>query len=387
MTLARKSLPHTAWRAWLAWGAAFLALPGHAALPVEQLVPRITAQVVQVVAAGPQGAQFGSAVLLEDGLAVTACHVVGDGRELLLGLGVGLKPASLVAANRRHDLCLLRGPAGLASGLRAQGRTSGSLQVGETHYAVGFASGRLGFSRGPLQARHALEGGQVLRTGAGFLSGASGGGLFDTEGQVVGVLVALHRGAGGPIHLAAPWEWVEALRAQASASPPPPPSEALPPFWDLEARDAQGQPTAPLFLQALQLEASQRWEDLLGVATAWVAASPDDPEAQATLMRARAATRPADRPGAAIPVSLVEVEDARCTHHDARLVILRRHADAPPLTVWLARWYLDRATADRGRHALNPSRPEVELGCSRTHEGGEQRWELLSWTADPAPRR
>jgi len=330
-------------------------------LPVEQLVPRISAQVVQVIGAGG----YGSAVVVARGQAVTSCHVLGHSNEASIVLGVEPQPITVLARDRFHDLCLLGLPSAVerpAAGCRA----SAKVAVGEITYAVGFASGRLGFSRGKLLARYALDGAHVLRTGAGFLPGASGGGLFDDRGRLIGVLTFLRRGGATPAYLAVPCEWIDALRGGRPSTN----DGDVAAFWQLVDR---GSAQAPYFMQALRLEAEERWDELLVLAERWRRAEPGDEAAASMEVLARRQLQPT-RPLA----ELSSGEDERCVSNGGRLVSVRRIEadDARALRVWIERWHLGMRTADRTRHDFVPGAADAALGCSRTVDG-EQRWEIV----------
>lgn len=257
-----------------------------------EVLPQITARVVQVYAGGGGAMNAASAVLLGEGLAVTNCHVVDGAAAVAAVLGVEPSPAPVVARDTYHDLCLLRVGGGQA--VAAPRRASASVAAGEPSYAVGFARGRLGFSRGPVTMRYAMDGGHVLRTAAGFLAGASGGGLFDAQGRLIGILTFYRRNPGGSMYLALPMEWVDRLIARAGEPDAAKPADAdiRQPFWDIDPRHAD--PQRPRFIEALVLEAAGRWDELAGFASRWLATAPDDEAAQATLALARRRGRTGD---------------------------------------------------------------------------------------------
>jgi serine protease Do len=118
----------------------------------------------------------------------------------------------------------------------------------------------------------------VIRTTAAFSQGASGGGLFDSEGRLVGILT-FFRVSGEVAYFAVPVEWVKNVETTQSAAVSP--MEGTP-FW-AAAIDRQ-----PQFLQAGALEADGRWKELAQLARGWVESDPQDANAWATLAKASA---------------------------------------------------------------------------------------------------
>ena len=196
---------------------------------------------------------LGSAVVIAPGKLVTSCHTTHHARRIFL-----LNPSDELVAHPgsedgRHDLCILvvpeiRGP--IAARL-----PSSALNVGEAMVAVGFTDGLSRFvQEGQVTALYRMDGGSVIRTSVAFPRGASGGGLFNSTGEVVGILT--FRGtADDDLKYALPTEWVDRL-LEADASLDPHGSELA--FWEDQA------PNQPAFLDAAWLESAQEWSRLRG---------------------------------------------------------------------------------------------------------------------------
>jgi len=60
--------------------------------------------------------------------------------------------------------------------------------------------------QGTVEGLYPFDGGNVIRTSATFDAGASGGGLFDEEGALVGLLAFKAR-SGARLHFALPADW------------------------------------------------------------------------------------------------------------------------------------------------------------------------------------
>jgi hypothetical protein len=238
-------------------------------------------QLVGVTANGRY--HLGSGIALPNGTVVTNCHVTLAAKRVQLFNGMAGEGAALQAATVEHDLCALyfpdlkRPPVSLGA--------SRALNVGDTVFAIGFNAGNgLSYQTGEVAELYEHDGAMVIRTTAPFTHGASGGGLFDRAGRLVGVLTFYRVAPSGTAYFAVPVEWLQGLeQAPAQAVAP----LAGMPFW------AQSLESQPAFLRAGALEADSRWDDLRVMARAWTEANPDD--AQAWLALAKAELKAGDR--------------------------------------------------------------------------------------------
>jgi len=265
----------TRWRPWTGRLAAMAAIavacvPSAWGLDQATFV-RVSAGVIQVEtlrAAG--GIGLGSGVVVAPGRVVTNCHVTRDALSIQVTRGGDRMPVRAQAADIEHDLCLLDVP-GLPNPPVAIGDAR-ALRVGDPVIALGF-SGGFGLRRSPGQvvALHPLNGAPVIQSSNLFNSGASGGGLFDEQGRLVGVLTFRMRG-GDAHYYSAPIQWLASALAGAARFDPiaPLPADAVT-FW-------QRAPQAlPPFLQAAQLAQSRRWQDLFDLASRWTREAESDP--------------------------------------------------------------------------------------------------------------
>ncbi len=133
---------------------------------------------------------YGSAVAISDELALTNCHVVGGGKAALR-LGSGKTEATteveLVAANYDADRCILK-VAGMKLLPVVGIRLMSTLEVGEGVYAIGNPQGlQRSLSEGLISGIRDDPDGRLVQTTAPISPGSSGGGLFDTRGNLVGI--------------------------------------------------------------------------------------------------------------------------------------------------------------------------------------------------------
>lgn len=244
-------------------------------LPQVRAADDMYASVVQV---GVQraGGRFaiGSAVVISPGILVTACHGTRDAVSITVMRGVEQFPANVQSEYMQHDLCILsapsiRGPVALFDSQR-------SLSVGDEVIAVGFSGGfRLRTSVGQVKAMYKYDGARVIRVSASFTRGASGGGLFNRAGHLVGIL-SFKSTAGDDHNYAMPVDWLSDTNLQRPVSG----IEPVRPFWE-QAEDLQ-----PFFLRGAWLEGTKDWTGLANFAEQWTLAEPSDAEAWISLARA-----------------------------------------------------------------------------------------------------
>lgn len=139
-------------------------------------------------------------VLTEDGYIVTNHHVIQGANTIKVRLSDGQTyAASLTGSDERTDLAVLKiQAAGLTPAVLAD---SGAARVGDFVIAIGNPLGSLGgtVTEGILSAkdREVTIDGQsmtLLQTSAAVNPGNSGGGLFDLNGQLLGVVNAKSSG-------------------------------------------------------------------------------------------------------------------------------------------------------------------------------------------------
>ncbi len=244
-----------------------------AAAPDPAVFVGLAASVLRVEAPRAEGGfALGSAVSVAPEMVVTNCHVTRAARQVSIVRGGARWTADLQAAELERDLCLLHVPGLKATPVALS--DSSALALGQSVTALGFTGG-IGIqnSRGEVTELHRHGGARVIQSSNWFTSGASGGGLFDDQGRLVGVLTFRLRG-GERHYYAAPAEWVRQLIEGAAHGDLRPvlPLEAYPlPYWEAAA--------PPFFLRAALLQRDGRWDDLATLSAQWARADAEDGEA------------------------------------------------------------------------------------------------------------
>lgn len=257
----------------------FGAAPAFAdALALRAAMHRLAPSVVRVEAArgdsGPNA--MGTGVVIAPDRVATNCHVLRHAASASVVSNARRWDAVALQSQPQHDVCILTVP-GLDLPVVEFAATD-SLLAGSGVIALGYSGGfGLAPSNGVVTALHAFDGAFVVQSDAGFSSGASGGGLFDDAGRLVGLLT-FRLPARGAYFFSVPVEWVRL--AQAADVTDIRPQVGVASFWE-------GRPTElPYFLRATTLEAAGNVSGLLELTSLWLEQDPASPQAQAFRQRA-----------------------------------------------------------------------------------------------------
>ena len=225
-----------------------------------ELYAKLASTVMKIEAHNPDGStSIGSGVMVAPGKLVTNCHVTRNATRIAVIKSGQRWNAEKQHSDVEHDLCLLYIP---ADTLTVAQFGDDKLKVGQQVYAIGYIDG-LGprLSGGQVRALYDYDGGKVIQSTTPFKSGASGGGLFDEQGRLVGVVTFSSR-LDQSYHFSLPISWVvNNLTISKSQNLAPLPEEVA--FWQLPYE------REPYFLRAAALEASNKWSEMLELAEKW----------------------------------------------------------------------------------------------------------------------
>ena len=140
------------------------------------------------------GNSQGSGVIIRPNIVATNCHVVDEGGTIAVYKSDNRRADTDTAfsATIRHsdtdkDFCLL--DVNGLWGISATVRKYDTMKIGETVYALGAPKGLdLSISSGLVSQLRSIDGEQYIQTDAAISPGSSGGGLFDVEGNLVGIM-------------------------------------------------------------------------------------------------------------------------------------------------------------------------------------------------------
>ena len=204
----------------LAAALAYLVSPAiSAALTPEAVFAKVSPSVwvVRATQNDPNHGAMGSAVVLGPRTLVTACHVVKSAAAVTVTHGASQKiyPIAQVTPDpdSRRDLCLLTTTEDIGSPPIVVA-PSGSVKVGQKVYAIG----------APLALELTLSDGLVssfrptpdealpaIQSSAPVAPGSSGGGLFDSEGRMIGITLSTAGVGTANLNFSAPAAWAQEL--------------------------------------------------------------------------------------------------------------------------------------------------------------------------------
>jgi serine protease Do len=206
--------------------AAFLiagsfAAPAHALAP-DQVFDKVSPSVwaVRGLDASERPFSYGSGVVIGPERMITNCHVLAKAKAVQVRRENVSYEAKLEHADAERDLCTLTIKGFTAPAVRIRGMAS--LKVGQRVYAVGNPERlALTLSEGLISGLRS-EDPQLppIQTSAPISLGSSGGGLFDAEGDLVGITTLIVVGRtriAQNLNFAMPAEWILEVPERAKA--------------------------------------------------------------------------------------------------------------------------------------------------------------------------
>jgi serine protease Do len=251
------------------------------AAPSDALLHQLNPQVlrVQVVLANGEFG-LGSAVVIAKDQVVTNCHVVANSNQIVVvNKGVPLA-ASAIKPDWRHDLCILKVD-GLDAPIAKIG-ASKNLKYEQSVFTIGYPNfAAIPVSTfGVVKGLYPMDDSVIIRATSTFGLGASGGGVFDDDGNLVGIITLKSPGKEA-YYYNMPVEWVQALmKAPVQANS----TKSQPPFW------ASSYDKWPYFMQVVHPYLTENWESLRQIASKWTKQEPNTAEAWYYLAAAEYAT-------------------------------------------------------------------------------------------------
>ena len=223
---------------------------------------RLAGSLVKIEAlAADNTLSLGTGVAIAPGRVATNCHVTRNAANITMLRG-GLRWRVVGQfADVAHDICVLHAPR--LDAVPAPIGKSATLKLGQLVGAIGFEGGiGIQFRQGRVTAKYRHNGSHVLRSSTPFTSGASGGGLFNNTGELVGLLTFRQRGTDGS-YFSVPIDWLNATTIAAQYAVIAPLDLKLKAFW-------QETPEAlPYFMQANSLAVDHKWVPLLQLTNRW----------------------------------------------------------------------------------------------------------------------
>ena len=211
---------------------------------------------------------YGSGVIVGKGEVITNCHVLRRTKKPWVSQGEDSYSIIDIRVDAWHDLCLFsvhnlnRDPISIGS--------SQDLVKGQALAAIGHSGGSPVplTSGGYVVSTYDYEKGKIILSSAKFRLGASGSGLFDMKGNLVGINTFKTTGYGS--YYAMPIDWLSDLRKKDKQKNFLIKGKAL---WE------EDENKKPFFLKIAVPKAKEDWSDLSKVAKKWTEAEENNTEA------------------------------------------------------------------------------------------------------------
>lgn len=294
-------------KAWIALSLMFISvvlMPSASANPNADLLSKLNSEVFRVEVVHQNGAHgLGSAVVIAKDQLVTNCHVVTNAKDVKVVVNGLRHVATSLKADWYHDICIIEVP-NLDAPIAKIGNSQG-LNYQSRVMTVGFPDTTTSpiNSFGEVVGLFPMDGGMVIRATSKFNLGASGGGMFDNEGFLVGVITLKSRG-GDAQYFFMPVEWVLALLSKQSQALG---LASFKPFWAMDVNER------PYFMKVVQPVLAHDWMTLKQISLSWVKDEPNNAESWTHLAMAEFETNEYAQ-------SIAHFKKALSLHHDDDLV-------------------------------------------------------------------
>lgn len=216
------------------------------------------------------GLAYGSGVVVGENKVLTNCHTFRETNQAWVSRGEDSFAIVSMKVNRWHDLCLLQTDNLPVKPVKIG--NSHDIKKGHQVVAIGHSSGVPTplTSNGAVKSLFEMDQGKVIRSTARFALGASGSGLFDDDGRLIGINT-FKTGGRNAYFYALPIEWLNELEQRASETQLPIQGHA---FWEGIMPE-----TMPFFLQIAGPELKEDWTRLENISQKWILAEPDNSDA------------------------------------------------------------------------------------------------------------
>ena len=200
--------------AWLLWTIGILEFANGYALEAREVFKLAEPSVVVVLAADAKGEKntLGSGVLIAALDIVTSCKVVEGAADIVVTQGSALRKARLQFEDKERDLCQLHIDDALPSGKPATIAAT-ALESGQDLFTISAPRGiERTISRTMVSGLRETPGasGRLIQIDAPLSGPSSGGGVFDQNAKLVGILTPRFRQGEGA-SFAVPAEWIAEL--------------------------------------------------------------------------------------------------------------------------------------------------------------------------------
>lgn len=187
----------------------------------EQIFSEVAPSIAVVLSSerNTKESSQGTGVVVAPGIVATNCHLFKNPVAIVVLYQQNKYAAELAVQNRPRDLCILNVPTLRAPAVETLSQVK-NLRVGQEVYAIGTPMGlELSLTNGLISSLRQVEGGTLIQISASMAPGSSGGGLFDSNGALIGITssgIAKFQG----FNFAIPVDWVAETLSKGIASTP-----------------------------------------------------------------------------------------------------------------------------------------------------------------------
>lgn len=203
---------------------------------------------------------LGSGVVMPNAEIATNYHVIHKASTITVVYQGRDHTAKVKFADSTRDVCTLN-VSGLLGTTTVVGNTK-QLKIGSRVYAIGSPQGlEQTISEGIVSSFREIRGGRYIQSTAPISSGSSGGGLFNEEGQLVG-LPTFFISAGQQLNFAVPVEWIAELTQRRSGM-----------------RVIAAQTSPGMLKDVIAMEVKKNWTGMLQKCQLWIKSQPKNSDA------------------------------------------------------------------------------------------------------------
>ena len=156
--------------------------------PSVEVLFNTNPSVVKVHVANDKGNHgVGSGVVVAKNYIVTNCHVIANSQGIhVTKYGISYSPDALIA-DWKSDLCILKFKFLELKPVKMTKTANVEYETDVFTKSYGGNSARPGSSFGTVKAKFDFDGHQIIQSSASFMLGASGGGIFNYQGELLGI--------------------------------------------------------------------------------------------------------------------------------------------------------------------------------------------------------
>jgi len=238
--------------------------------PRTEVLFNTNPSVVKVHVANDKGNHgVGSGVVVAKNYIVTNCHVIANSQGIhVTKYGLSYSPDALIA-DWKSDLCILKFKFLELKPVTMTNTADVEYETDVFTKSYGGNAPRPGSSFGTIKAKFNYDGHQIIQSSASFMMGASGGGLFNYQGELIGITTFKTPGRSA-FYYSMPVEIIEEMMVNGKEISVTAAPESA--FWDTPEENQ------PYFMQVVSALNKKDWSKLMIISEDWVKREPNADE-------------------------------------------------------------------------------------------------------------